>query len=178
VGQHLVLIVDRPVVFHNVNHQAVVGFKTVEQMQTVALTDRNRGDLITRCAPHKEQAATMFWLPTESLHEGQAVMPQRFHVQDIRAQIEDHVVRAQTTVVYRTGILELGTFAIEELCGRAKAIDIEPWPRWREGNAKIKHLPGRGIQLRMSGKRTDVVQLSPEGAGATRLERHRIEFPW
>src|SRR5262249_21731821 len=104
-------------------------------------------------------------------------MPQRVHIEDIRTQIEHRATRTQAKIVDGTGILQSEALAIEQLCVRIEAIEVEPRLRRREGDTEVEHLPGCGIKLRVRREGTDLVQLPAKGAHASRLERYRIEFP-
>src|SRR5437660_1208461 len=77
----------------------------------------------------------------------------------------------------RASIRKRQSLAINQFSAGTEVIEIQVWVGGRVGDAKVEHLAGDRIELRMSSERTDVVHGATEVIFAARLQRHWIQFP-
>src|SRR6266852_2514855 len=99
VRHYLVLVIDGMVEFQDVNHQPALFLIAVDEVQTVAMAERNFRHLFASPTRHDQQKAASLWLPPERIHPRAAVAGPRFHVQDKRTEIENDVMLTQAEVM-------------------------------------------------------------------------------
>src|SRR5260370_36957515 len=104
------------------------------------MAERNFRHLFASLTRDDQQKAASLWLPTERIHQRAAVARQRFHIQDIRAEVKDDVALTQTKIVNRASIVQRQALAINQLPRIAEPIEIKMRVNRRRGHAKAEHL--------------------------------------
>src|SRR5215208_124343 len=112
----------------------------------------------------------------ERIQQSMRIANEGLHVKQVRTQVKDCVVLTQAEVVNRAGIFDGETLAKNEIGAGVKTVKIQIRLGGAEGNAKVEHLARRGVQLRMCGKGTNIVESATKIEFPTRLERDRVEF--